>query len=566
MFCPQCGKKVADGSKFCWNCGSEIILPQQTEVSAEPEKKEQPLHEGKPVKRTASIKKGAHSLLPRKINKKLLLIGGGLLAVVLAVVLIALLSAPKVVGEIPDPMHYFANFDVAVEDYTYFSSASLSIRMKEEGASSAALGYVSLLKSGGYPFILINEETSYGVTSYDFRYNGAEAYNNPSYIQLSVVINHWHGKVFLNFSDYRHFDFVSREQYGGEVYIPGLESFLTNAYPYTDMSGYIYYKSNDSSFDDADKASITSYADMLCDAYGFTLAEDLLEKGRWLLYGKTPDTFVDIYFTPQGIEFYYRDSIVLVHTDSFASAENSGKANAPVEEPSPAVTEEAPAVSLPDGPIVPDFSAFCNGNVSGPGITENRDHTKYTYTWNLNLKAQAEYIELLEEYGFVLRISVEGSNTDTYTFDYVGEGDVPTFDCSSHRSISQESRTGISILIWSCHYGGSTSEFQILVADGITYADTGDRTTRTITPSANATGSSSAGSSSDTSDGIPLPFPTNNPYGLQCITCNGSGDCQTCHGYGKVERYAGKGDTVTAVCPKCHGSGHCRSCGGTGNR
>lgn len=51
-----------------------------------------------------------------------------------------------------------------------------------------------------------------------------------------------------------------------------------------------------------------------------------------------------------------------------------------------------------------------------------------------------------------------------------------------------------------------------------------------------------------------------------CLTCRGDGDCNTCNGYGKVERYAGAGDTVTSVCSSCHGSGNCRTCGGSGKR
>ena len=53
---------------------------------------------------------------------------------------------------------------------------------------------------------------------------------------------------------------------------------------------------------------------------------------------------------------------------------------------------------------------------------------------------------------------------------------------------------------------------------------------------------------------------------LDCLTCGGDGDCNTCNGYGKVERYAGAGDYVTASCTSCYGSGNCRTCGGSGKR
>lgn len=53
---------------------------------------------------------------------------------------------------------------------------------------------------------------------------------------------------------------------------------------------------------------------------------------------------------------------------------------------------------------------------------------------------------------------------------------------------------------------------------------------------------------------------------LDCLTCDGDGDCNTCGGYGRESFYAGAGDSVDAVCSTCHGSGNCRTCGGSGKR
>lgn len=52
---------------------------------------------------------------------------------------------------------------------------------------------------------------------------------------------------------------------------------------------------------------------------------------------------------------------------------------------------------------------------------------------------------------------------------------------------------------------------------------------------------------------------------LDCVFCN-DGKCSNCDGYGEIERYSGKGETITSMCPDCRRSGKCRYCNGTGNR
>lgn len=75
-------------------------------------------------------------------------------------------------------------------------------------------------------------------------------------------------------------------------------------------------------------------------------------------------------------------------------------------------------------------------------------------------------------------------------------------------------------------------------------------------------GSRGSGSLFSGSDGPYIPHHSK----LDCLTCGGDGDCNTCRGYGKVERYAGGGDTITSNCSSCYGSGNCRTCGGSGKR
>ncbi len=49
---------------------------------------------------------------------------------------------------------------------------------------------------------------------------------------------------------------------------------------------------------------------------------------------------------------------------------------------------------------------------------------------------------------------------------------------------------------------------------------------------------------------------------LNCLTCGGDGDCNTCNGYGEWRRY----NSVVSTCNTCNGSGNCRTCGGSGKR
>ncbi|MBQ8280409.1 MAG: zinc-ribbon domain-containing protein [Roseburia sp.] len=75
--------------------------------------------------------------------------------------------------------------------------------------------------------------------------------------------------------------------------------------------------------------------------------------------------------------------------------------------------------------------------------------------------------------------------------------------------------------------------------------------------------SSSSGSSSSLSS---LFEPYEPPKVLDCLTCDGDGDCPKCNGYGTQANYAGAGDYVDSVCSRCHGSRTCPTCGGSGKR
>lgn len=359
MFCSNCGKRVNDDAKFCWNCGSAITPHEQT-PSPEPEQpapvtppapvgeekqtetKEEAytpspalvavdkamkkaVKSAKPVLKQAgtTLKETGASLKekatakkntpkqsdtpssPKKLNKKQLLkVGGGLLAAMLLVILIVALSNyisdNKKVGEIPDPMYYFVDFTVDEVD----SSDSLRIiYIRGEGAFNAAQGYMNLLDSTAYPFVLMKKETtSTGNTVYDFCYNGEETYKDPWAQQISVVIAPKANEIRLLYSDCSHFNFVSREQYSGEMYLPSMESYLGVNWEMKETDGRLYYDFGDMS-DDAAKLLIDEYADMLCSQYGFTLMDkDTLNSDYWILSTENQNAIVRIACYGGGIQ------------------------------------------------------------------------------------------------------------------------------------------------------------------------------------------------------------------------------------------------------------------------
>ena len=76
----------------------------------------------------------------------------------------------------------------------------------------------------------------------------------------------------------------------------------------------------------------------------------------------------------------------------------------------------------------------------------------------------------------------------------------------------------------------------------------------------NVTPRESSGGGGGVLDGGREPFRPDHSK-LDCLTCNGTGDCKTCGG----STYVGFGD-ARAKCNTCRGSGDCRTCGGTGKR
>ena len=211
--------------------------------------------------------------------------------------------------------------------------------------------------------------------------------------------------------------------------------------------------------------------------------------------------------------------------------------------------DSASAIVIPDGPVLPDFVSFTNNCAFENKVTEFSNYTKSVYFWNYNQKTVLEYVQLLQdEYHFTLQWKEEDDNTATYVLTYTGKGSVASFE-PTWSWADEAGKCNVSI--WDCHYGGGESEIHIVFGDGLILADTGARTSRTLTPYKDGSGSAA------------------NTGEEQCTSCSGSGDCSTCDGTGRVYRLlAGTTERVEQTCTSCRpsGSGNCPFCGGSGKK
>ncbi len=243
--------------------------------------------------------------------------------------------------------------------------------------------------------------------------------------------------------------------------------------------------------------------------------------------------------------------------------------------------EEKTTEFVAKGPTLPDFQAFsgdcCREGI--PAIEEN--YTSVYCAFNRNAKLVNEYLDLIEEYGFVLRDTYENELTagsiNHYTYDYVGKGNVEKFEYW----FSYVDGDNISLAIKVFTNDSITIEY----GDGIDYVDTGDRTTQTLTPheeSPAAGGSSGSSGSSGSASGS--AYNSSFDYGnddddkieIDCFSClDGTERCSACNGKGGKynvgfkPNYAGKTDYDRTYktwedCYKCNGSGKqdCSYCDG----
>jgi hypothetical protein len=208
---------------------------------------------------------------------------------------------------------------------------------------------------------------------------------------------------------------------------------------------------------------------------------------------------------------------------------------------------------------MPDFGEFTNNNAKLQKTTEKDGYTEYYYLWNYNSKALEEYLELLKENNFKLRMAKEFSTQKTTwnVFDYTGSGDVETFDVEM---VSGSDGEEMSLFVLENHKETDNAALRIYVGKGLKYQDTGIRTAQKLTPYQKKS-SDSSDSSSDSS------YTFRSAAERNCITCSGTGKCRQCGGSGRVSKWvAGTREYVEQNCIQCLGSGKCYDCRGTGQK
>lgn len=229
MYCEQCGKQINDDAKFCKHCGSttggaaevkkeEPAVKQGVPASAEKPKKEKKISLPKREKKEKKTKTPSEKGQKGKGKLKKILLG----IVVLVAAVLAIRAgvnyylSNKIVGQIPDPIEYFGMAPDEDMKGKYYTRTIIFRSEENIGLKEKAKGYITLLKSGEYPFVLDHYEP-FGDFSYYFDYSGNE---NIGYVWGDTIEiayydkTHGHDQyaVWITIHNSGNFELVSMEQ------------------------------------------------------------------------------------------------------------------------------------------------------------------------------------------------------------------------------------------------------------------------------------------------------------------------------------------------------------------
>lgn len=211
-------------------------------------------------------------------------------------------------------------------------------------------------------------------------------------------------------------------------------------------------------------------------------------------------------------------------------------------------------------PTIPDPDAYFNNSLARneDKFLEKEGFHCLSYATDYDgQQAFRDYVALLSDPKYQLKLTSEKDetvhtvNTVTYGFTYTGEEDVPDiyyeyFDVKGDLLVFIQKNGMSGVVGLSIYYKPDAFEFK----------DFGDRTTLTLN---DLSGNSNSGSDIGSDSG------NNSQSYLDCITCKGSGKCQTCGGSGFL--WSSAADTKNRDCPKClYNKGKCSTCHGSGKR
>ena len=200
---------------------------------------------------------------------------------------------------------------------------------------------------------------------------------------------------------------------------------------------------------------------------------------------------------------------------------------------------------------IPDFTAFL-------GKSPSEDKDRYyggtrKYYQKLPLDTQStvvsEVLALLDNARYQLELieKVDANNRIEYNYRYTGN-----VSMDSIHSKNDESRYyNLQFTVYNKNNDNGYYGIHFHYAPQFSEENAG------YTVSVSLPGSSGGGGGTTDFEGGGLPDHSR----LQCLTCDGDGDCNKCGG----STYVGYGD-ARAKCDRCRGTGNCHTCGGTGTR
>ncbi len=233
----------------------------------------------------------------------------------------------------------------------------------------------------------------------------------------------------------------------------------------------------------------------------------------------------------------------------------------PTQKPAaePAQKPASPPASVPaavavdkNASFIPDFSAFLNRSPSEDKDRYYGGTRKYYQKISLSTQQTvvAEVMALLDKDRYQLELIEKVNANDRIEYNYRYTGNV---GMDSIHSKNDDSRYyNLQFTIYNKNNDNGTYGIHFHYAPQFVEENVG------YTVSANA-GSSGGGGGGGTVDFEDDDLPDHSK--LQCLTCDGDGDCNKCGG----STYIGYGD-ARAKCDRCRGTGDCRTCGGSGTR
>lgn len=277
----------------------------------------------------------------------------------------------------------------------------------------------------------------------------------------------------------------------------------------------------------------------------YSIAVILVDGGKFVM----PEARTSIKLTAAEHDETHEDIMIDIEED--VKAESDEKEN----------TETAVTVD-PDAAVLPDPCAFFNAGKQGFDINDNM----YMYCCAIDIDTGKmvvqEYIDLIESEVYQLQrtaeheldlISEAGIYQYDYYYDYIGANDAVQGFFDTYDDLGGDVRVRLYY-----DYGAGIMKVWLRYDKAFEIVDSGKKAS-TLPTSYSGTPESDF-SGSDTGNGIP-EFAR-----LDCLTCNGSGDCTECGGYGTIKRYNGDGDYIDSSCPQCNGGRKCRTCNGSGKR